>query len=61
MTFTMSIESTNAAFEDEGAEEVTRILRHVADQIKDGYTVGPVLDSNGNSVGVWSFDDGEHE
>ena len=56
MTFTVSIESSNAAFEDEPAEEVVRILRHVADQIRDGYVVGAVIDSNGNSVGVFEFD-----
>jgi hypothetical protein len=34
--------------------EVSRILRKVADQVESGKFGGPVLDSNGNQVGVFT-------
>ena len=58
MTFTMTIDSSNAAGEDEPTGELVRILRLVADRIDDGYTQGPLLDLNGNTVGLFEFDDG---
>ena len=57
-TFTMTVESANAAFEDEPDEEMARILRIVAEKIDDGYMAGPLLDRNGNTVGHFSYDDG---
>lgn len=49
---TITIETGNAAFDDEPASEVARILFAVATRIQDGITDDiPVMDSNGITVG----------
>lgn len=51
----------NAAFRDnEGnldASTVADEVRGIAERIADGYTAGPVMDANGNTVGKWSLGD----
>lgn len=51
-TFTITIETGNAAFDDgnEG-NEVARILRAAADKAEAGSTATPLRDYNGNVVG----------
>ena len=56
MTFTMTIDSSNAAFEDEPGEELAGILRIVAAKVAEGYTSGPLYDTNGNRVGSFDLD-----
>lgn len=55
----------NAAFREEDEDggdrlcfdEVATVVRGIADKIADGFTSGPVMDTNGNCVGDWSLDD----
>lgn len=51
----------NAAFRDnEGNLDVNTVadeVRGIAERIVDGYTAGPVMDANGNTVGKWSLGD----
>ncbi len=54
MTFTLLIETGNAAFEPFVEGELARILRALADQIEAGplgHRFQPVFDLNGNEVG----------
>jgi hypothetical protein len=54
--FTLKIETENAAFgaTGNGAAEIVRILRHVADRMeKQGHMGGKCMDINGNRVGEW--------
>lgn len=53
--FTLEIQTNNAAFTSPEAE-VERILRTVADRVKDGYTHGNLFDINGNRCGEWEMD-----
>lgn len=55
--FEMLVDMANAAFED-SAEMVT-ILHDVADCVEQGGDMGRIVDSNGNSVGLWSISTGE--
>ena len=57
MRFLMKIECDNAAFED--LTELPRLVRKVATRLDGGATEGPVLDSNGNSVGTYWFEEVE--
>jgi len=57
--FHLEIETSNAAFADDPAGEVARILRDLAERI-EGYGVAPasamsLRDANGNAVGEWSY------
>jgi hypothetical protein len=54
MKYTVEIYCDNAAFEEEPAREIVRILRHVADQLAWEYVPPDVIqlrDLNGNRVG----------
>lgn len=51
--FTMNVTTHNEAFRYDG--EVARILRAIAEKVEQGETGGPIMDSNGNSVGEWEF------
>ena len=48
--------TSNAAFDEYGCyEEVSRILKVVADNVRLGYDCGPIMDTNGNKIGEWSL------
>lgn len=48
----ITIDATNAAFDDDFAGETSRILRELADDIAGGFTISSRLfDANGNAVG----------
>jgi hypothetical protein len=57
--------TTNAAFGDEyeneainvayRAEEVSRILHRIINEIHSGYDHGSIMDSNGNKIGNWEL------
>ena len=54
MKYVIEIDCENAAFEEEPAREIVRILRHVADQLAWEYVPHDVIqlrDLNGNRVG----------
>lgn len=54
MTFTLTIETGNAAFEESRSAELARILTEVAYKVSSGQTDGTVLDINGNTVGKFT-------
>lgn len=57
MQFRLTIDTDNAAFDEDAASEIGRILRKAADEL----TAGPhghtrsILDLNGNRVGSWKW------
>lgn len=57
--FRLEISTTNAAFFDDPTNEVARILTEVADRAKEtglsGDRTAPIRDSNGATVGAWSY------
>ena len=66
MTFTLTIDCDNAAFEDLPGGEVARLLREVARLLREVAAKldsfddnrGKIVDVNGNSVGAWRFGEG---
>ena len=54
----------NATFSEEDedgnirlcADAVANTVEKLAGKIREGYTSGPVMDANGNTVGRWSLD-----
>ena len=61
--FSLTFRMNNAAFVDDPAGEVARILREVAGNVErgEGFTIGenemrPIRDSNGNRVGEYCAD-----
>lgn len=54
----------NAAFREEDEDGNDRLctdavadtVEELAGKIREGYTSGPVMDANGNTVGRWSLD-----
>lgn len=61
--FEMKIHSSNAAFEENPAGEVARILRDIANDIEGSHTYceGNCRDLNGNTVGSFSFEVDEED
>jgi hypothetical protein len=58
MNFTLTIDCNNAAFEEDAAAEVARILRTLASKLENGQTYFPnVFDINGNTVGLAQLND----
>jgi len=63
MTFTLKVDCDNAAFEDDPAPELARILREVADGIESGEPrfagwqgwFQTIHDVNGNDVGRFAL------
>ena len=51
MTFTLTMETDNAAFGDDPAAEISRLLREAARRVELGILDSPLLDANGNRVG----------
>ena len=56
MKFTLTIESHGEQATDEPGGMTYDLLRETADKMDEGYTSGPLLDVNGNTVGHWSLD-----
>lgn len=52
---TLTIETDSAAFSDDREGECADILHYVEMQLRAGYTGGPLMDYNGNSVGKWQL------
>lgn len=52
--FTLTIETDNAAFDDNGlGSELRHMFHDVADKVERGWATAPVFDSNGNNCGRW--------
>jgi len=54
--FRLQIETGNAAFHEDGAGEISRILENVAERVKNGDHTGIVRDVNGNTVGSFELE-----
>lgn len=52
--FTLEIDASNAAFDDE-PREVARLLREAARDVEAGFRGQSFKDLNGNTVGGWHF------
>jgi len=58
MEFTLKITCNNDAFQDGNmAAEVVTLLRHAAMRVEAGRTDAPIIDTNGATVGAWTFVD----
>lgn len=55
MKATITIQMDNAAFADEPATELARILRNLAERIEEGSTESRLRDINGNHVGQFTI------
>lgn len=55
MMFTLTIETDNAAFDEDPEDEIIRILQNVKERIDIGSKEGIVNDINGNPVGKYYF------
>ena len=53
--FKIEFATDNAAFGEDGTDEVANVLRHVVELVEGGYLGGPLTDSNGNQIGAWSM------
>ena len=53
--FKMEFKTGNAAFEDYAEQEISRILKEIADKVENGSTGGKVRDINGNTIGEWDL------
>lgn len=51
MSFELTIQADNAAFDDEPGREIARLLHHAAELVAEGWQSGPLVDINGNTVG----------
>lgn len=60
MTFTLKIETGNAAFEENSGQEIARILRELASHIDERDVLpnegSALFDYNGNRVGRWDYE-----
>lgn len=64
--FRLNVETDGAAFKDPDIGEadrayeeieISRIMRKVAAELREGKTSGSVMDLNGNKVGCWTRED----
>lgn len=53
--FTLTIDTSNDAFQPDPGPEVGRLLRQVVHEVEAGYDARPLRDENGNTVGSWSL------
>lgn len=53
--FTLSFTTENAAFEGQALAEIANTLRDVSRKINTGYLEGKIRDSNGNTIGAYSY------
>lgn len=60
MIFTMEVGMDNAAFAEEPAGELIRILRRVEKEVSAGSEGGRVLDVNGNTCGWDAVGEGKY-
>lgn len=51
--FKLSFSTGNAAFDNDAAPEIARILALVAYSVSHGVKSGSIRDANGNTIGKW--------
>ena len=51
----VKIDTGGDAFAGDGAREVARLLRNVADRVEDGQLDGQLMDINGNRCGAFDL------
>jgi hypothetical protein len=56
MDFTLTIETSNDAFQPDPEAEIARILRETARRVVNGNYAGRLIDVNGNRVGEFRLD-----
>jgi hypothetical protein len=61
MEFSIEMDCDNAAFEDDPAEEIARILNVTAGKLRSGRHGGDLVDVNGNRVGTFDLIDDEED
>lgn len=56
--FTLKFDTSNHAFQEFGMPEleIERVLREVADSVRDGDQRNFIFDANGNNIGEWVFE-----
>ena len=55
MKFSIKFDTDNAAFDDAPVTEIRKILRKIGIAAQYGITEGPCRDTNGNTIGRWSW------
>lgn len=55
--FRLVIKLENEAFEEDHDQEIARILFAVAEKVRAGEDGAKILDVNGNTVGMFRFED----
>ncbi len=55
--FNISFSTMNSAFEEHDPDDVKRILVRIADLVRIGHSSGKILDTNGNQIGKWSWNE----
>lgn len=53
--FKIEFSTENAAFDEYGDAEVSRILEEIAHKVRCGYDHGTIIDINGNKIGFWEM------
>ena len=53
--FKVTIDTSNAAFDDGMATEIIRLLKGVIRMVEAGGTEGALVDANGSTVGLWNL------
>lgn len=54
--FKVEFDTSNDAFEVGGVSEIAACLTIIAGKVEDGETEGAIKDSNGNTVGSWTWE-----
>jgi len=55
MTLKLEFETDNAAFDGYRADEVSRILREIAERVEAGIEADDIRDINGNKIGQYAM------
>lgn len=53
--FTLSVDLSNAAFDEDPHAELGRLLKEASRRVAQGDTAGSMRDYNGNHVGTWKI------
>jgi hypothetical protein len=59
--FKLTIETGDAAFSSDPVGELEEIIDDITTRMHNGSIQGSIIDSNGNTIGQWSYDPPELE